>query len=128
MTPTLGVGLIGYAFMGAAHSHAWRTAPHFFDLPLLRSVTVKELSQLTMETASHLSVEELTGRINPAYQQTGPVWEKYYSAKEAYGPAVDPPLTDPLAELTPVFWHNLTEACDKDQKLFDEYVARKSRG
>ncbi|HMN43147.1 MAG TPA: flagellar basal body-associated FliL family protein [Povalibacter sp.] len=39
-------------------------------LPLLRSVTVKELSQLTMETASHLSVEELTGRINQAYQQT----------------------------------------------------------
>ena len=31
---TLGVGLIGYAFMGAAHSQAWRTAPHFFDLPL----------------------------------------------------------------------------------------------
>ena len=31
--PTLGVGLIGYAFMGAAHSQAWRTAPHFFDLP-----------------------------------------------------------------------------------------------
>ena len=33
-TPTLGVGLVGYAFMGAAHSQAWRTAPHFFDLPL----------------------------------------------------------------------------------------------
>jgi predicted dehydrogenase len=32
--PTLGVGMVGYAFMGAAHSHAWRTAPRFFDLPL----------------------------------------------------------------------------------------------
>jgi predicted dehydrogenase len=30
---TLGVGMIGYAFMGAAHSQAWRTAPRFFDLP-----------------------------------------------------------------------------------------------
>ncbi|HEX6338251.1 MAG TPA: Gfo/Idh/MocA family oxidoreductase [Jiangellaceae bacterium] len=30
----LGVGLIGYAFMGRAHSHAWRTAPSFFELPL----------------------------------------------------------------------------------------------
>lgn len=29
-----GVGMIGYAFMGAAHSHAWRTAPTFFDLSL----------------------------------------------------------------------------------------------
>ena len=31
---TLRVGMVGYAFMGAAHSHAWRTAPRFFDLPL----------------------------------------------------------------------------------------------
>jgi predicted dehydrogenase len=31
--PALGVGMVGYAFMGAAHSHAWRTAPHVFDLP-----------------------------------------------------------------------------------------------
>ena len=30
----LSVGMVGYAFMGAAHSHAWRTAPRFFDLPL----------------------------------------------------------------------------------------------
>jgi predicted dehydrogenase len=40
MTRTLGVGLIGYAFMGAAHSQAWRTAPHFFDLPLAPQLTV----------------------------------------------------------------------------------------
>ena len=32
--PMLGVGMVGYAFMGAAHSQAWRTAPHVFDLPL----------------------------------------------------------------------------------------------
>ncbi len=32
--PELGVGMVGHAFMGAAHSQAWRTAPHFFDLPL----------------------------------------------------------------------------------------------
>ncbi|MBD3779049.1 MAG: Gfo/Idh/MocA family oxidoreductase [Micrococcales bacterium] len=25
--------MVGYAFMGAAHSQAWRTAPRFFDLP-----------------------------------------------------------------------------------------------
>jgi len=30
---TLAVGLIGYNFMGKAHSNAWRQAPHFFDLP-----------------------------------------------------------------------------------------------
>jgi predicted dehydrogenase len=31
---TLGVGMVGYAFMGRAHSQAWRTVGHFFDLPL----------------------------------------------------------------------------------------------
>jgi predicted dehydrogenase len=31
--PPLGVGMVGYAFMGAAHSQAWRTAPHVFGLP-----------------------------------------------------------------------------------------------
>ncbi len=30
---TLRVGLIGYGFMGRAHSNAWRQAPRFFDLP-----------------------------------------------------------------------------------------------
>ncbi|MBA3882372.1 MAG: Gfo/Idh/MocA family oxidoreductase [Chthoniobacterales bacterium] len=30
---TLAVGLIGYGFMGKAHSNAWRQAPHFFALP-----------------------------------------------------------------------------------------------
>src|SRR5690242_12728229 len=30
----LRVGMIGYAFMGAAHSQAWRTVNHAFDLPL----------------------------------------------------------------------------------------------
>ncbi|MGP3968921.1 Gfo/Idh/MocA family protein [Streptomyces sp. 6N223] len=33
--PTLGIGMVGYAFMGAAHSQAWRNAPSFFDLPLV---------------------------------------------------------------------------------------------
>jgi predicted dehydrogenase len=29
----LNVALVGYQFMGKAHSHAWSSAPHFFDLP-----------------------------------------------------------------------------------------------
>jgi predicted dehydrogenase len=39
-TPSLSVGMVGYAFMGAAHSQAWRTAPRFFDLPLEPAMTV----------------------------------------------------------------------------------------
>ncbi|HTF46662.1 MAG TPA: Gfo/Idh/MocA family oxidoreductase [Pseudonocardia sp.] len=37
---TLGIGMVGYAFMGAAHSHAWRTAGRFFDLPLAPDLAV----------------------------------------------------------------------------------------
>jgi predicted dehydrogenase len=36
----LGVGMIGYAFMGSAHSQAWRSAGHFFDLPLAPRMNV----------------------------------------------------------------------------------------
>ena len=38
-TKPLRVGMVGYAFMGAAHSHAWRTAPRFFDLPFTPELT-----------------------------------------------------------------------------------------
>jgi predicted dehydrogenase len=30
----IGIGMVGYAFMGAAHSQAWRTVARAFDLPL----------------------------------------------------------------------------------------------
>jgi predicted dehydrogenase len=32
--------MVGYAFMGAAHSQAWRVAPRFFDLPLSPEMSV----------------------------------------------------------------------------------------
>src|SRR5687767_2513020 len=32
MAKTFRVGMIGYRFMGKAHSNAWRQAPHFFPL------------------------------------------------------------------------------------------------
>src|SRR3954449_5840652 len=56
----LGVGLIGYAFMGAAHSQAWRTAPHFFDLPLhpeLRVLVGRDKERLT-DAAARLGWQE----------------------------------------------------------------------
>ncbi len=40
MTTPLRVAMVGHAFMGAAHSHAWRTAPRFFDLPLSPEMAV----------------------------------------------------------------------------------------
>ena len=35
----LRVGMVGYGFMGKAHSQAWRNAPRFFDLPLRPELT-----------------------------------------------------------------------------------------
>ena len=37
--PRLRVAMVGYAFMGAAHSQAWRTAPRMFNLPLAPEMT-----------------------------------------------------------------------------------------
>ena len=36
---SLRIGMIGYAFMGAAHSQAWRNAPSFFTLPMSPEMT-----------------------------------------------------------------------------------------
>ncbi|GAA2882859.1 Gfo/Idh/MocA family oxidoreductase [Streptosporangium fragile] len=36
--PTLGIGMVGYAFMGRVHSQAWRSVSAFFDLPVRPSM------------------------------------------------------------------------------------------
>jgi predicted dehydrogenase len=37
---TIGVGMVGHAFMGRVHSHAWRTVHRFFDVPLAPRLAV----------------------------------------------------------------------------------------
>ena len=64
----------------------------------------------------------------PDYQTSGPTWQKLYSAKDAYGSLLPNPVTDPAAELTPAFWHNVTELFEADDAVFQDYFARKSRG
>ncbi|TMQ91097.1 Gfo/Idh/MocA family oxidoreductase [Actinomadura soli] len=39
MTTTVGVGMVGHAFMGRAHSHAWRSVGPFFAPPLTPVMT-----------------------------------------------------------------------------------------
>jgi predicted dehydrogenase len=36
----IGIGMVGYAFMGAAHSQAWRNVSRFFSLPLVPRMNV----------------------------------------------------------------------------------------
>ncbi len=55
----LGVALIGYAFMGRAHSQAWRTVGAAFDVPpIARRVIVGRDEQGVAEAARRLDWEE----------------------------------------------------------------------
>ena len=76
---------------------------------------------------------------DPSFQTPeGPVWTKYYSARETYGALVDPPLIplrtedgkseELIRELDPVFWHEVTEAFEQNPAALDEFIARKRRG
>ncbi len=53
---TLNVGMIGYNFMGKAHSNAWRQAPRFFDLP----------ADVHLHTICGRNAEIRRGRARPA--------------------------------------------------------------
>ena len=48
MKPTLNIGLVGYKFMGKAHSNAYRQAAHFFDdlgvQPVLKAICGRDLA------------------------------------------------------------------------------------
>ncbi|MCT2261661.1 Gfo/Idh/MocA family oxidoreductase [Brachybacterium muris] len=55
----LGVALIGYAFMGRAHSQAWRTVGAAFEVPdVARKVIVGRDEQAVSEAADRLGWEE----------------------------------------------------------------------
>ncbi|KAK7743069.1 hypothetical protein SLS62_010701 [Diatrype stigma] len=84
------------------------------------------------------------------HSSEGPTWTKYYSAKEAYGTLVSTATSgrdangeaddddgldrqaveeeEKMGELTPAFWHNVTEALQRNATALGEYLARKKRG
>ncbi|KAI0490540.1 V-type ATPase [Xylaria cf. heliscus] len=80
----------------------------------------------------------ITNMSDPDFQSAGPVWKKYYSAREAYGTLVSPPLAplgtadneseEGVRELDPAFWHEVTEILEKNSTTFDEFITRKRRG
>ncbi|KAF2092753.1 sphingomyelin phosphodiesterase [Rhizodiscina lignyota] len=80
------------------------------------------------ETWSVLDYTTYFTNMSLATFQEEPKWEKYYGFKETYGPLVSPPYTDPSAELTGAFMHNVTEVFVKDDAQFQAYNARKTRG
>lgn len=90
--------------------------------PAFRVYSVDPVSYAVLDSVTYFA--DMT---NPSYQTSGPVWTKYYSAKDAYGPLVSP---QPGAgdELTPAFWHNVTVAFEESQSNLNTYLAHQSRG
>ncbi|MEU4253737.1 Gfo/Idh/MocA family oxidoreductase [Amycolatopsis sp. NPDC026612] len=49
---TIGIGMVGHAFMGAVHSHAWRSVHRFFEPPLVPRLAVLAGRDETRATAA----------------------------------------------------------------------------
>ncbi len=73
MKKTLKVGMIGYNFMGKAHSNAWRQAGRFFDLP-----AAVELHTVCGRTAS--SVEAAAAQLG--WKNTSTDWREVVADPE----------------------------------------------
>lgn len=62
----------------------------------------------------------------PSLNNTGPTYQFEYSTRETYGPSVSWPSTAPL---NATFWHNVTEAMEKNHTLvqvFNTYQGKSS--
>ena len=86
MAKTLRVGLIGYKFMGRAHSNAWRQAPKFFDLK------------------ANIELHTLCGR-DAAGVQAARAKLGWQFATTDWREIVESPLIDVVDIVTPTFAH-----------------------
>lgn len=86
MAKTFRVGLIGYQFMGRAHSNAWRQAPKFFDLK------------------ANIEMHTLCGR-NAAGVQAARAKLGWQFAATDWREVVESPLIDIVDIATPNFAH-----------------------
>lgn len=59
--------------------------------------------------------------------QTSPQWKQYYSAREVYGSALSDGWPENIP-LTPAFWHQVTEAFEQNDALFQQFLEFKWRG
>ncbi|OTA67733.1 putative acid sphingomyelinase [Hypoxylon sp. EC38] len=93
--------------------------------PAFRVYTVDPITFSVLDATTYIA-----DMSDPSFS-TKPKWTKYYSAKEAYGPLVgkgEEGAVDEQEELTPAFWHNVTEAFKKNTTAFEQYFARRRRG
>ncbi|KAI5461391.1 Metallo-dependent phosphatase-like protein [Mariannaea sp. PMI_226] len=92
-------------------------------MPAFRVYDVDPVTFAVLDSTTYIA--DMT---SSAFQTTGPEWKKYYSAKEAYGSLLSPPVTDSSSELTGAFWHNVTALFESNDTAYQAYRSRKSRG
>jgi len=71
----LNIGMIGYGFMGRAHSNAWRKVGNFFDLeyqPVLKAVAARNVQNRTYLRDS-LALCDFVYPMTYSFSQYGPV-------------------------------------------------------
>ncbi|KAI1370901.1 sphingomyelin phosphodiesterase [Hypoxylon crocopeplum] len=91
--------------------------------PAFRVYTVDPVTFSVLDATTYIA-----NTSDPSFNSAeGPKWTKYYSAKESYGPLVGTEEGGGY-ELTPGFWHNVTEALENNSTAFEEYYARRRRG
>ena len=68
MNPKLNVAMIGYAFMGRAHSNAWRQAGRYFDLPfdVEQKVIIGRNQEACQAAADQLGWENIAANLTDA--------------------------------------------------------------
>jgi predicted dehydrogenase len=86
MARTLRVGMVGYRFMGKAHSNAWRQAPRFFPLK------------------AHVEMHTICGR-NPHATQAARIQLGWQHASTDWREIVESPLIDIVDIVTPTDSH-----------------------
>src|ERR1700744_6775278 len=86
MARTFRVGLIGYRFMGRAHSNAWRQAPRFFNLK------------------ANVDMHTICGRDAAGVQAAGPQLGWQHAVTD-WREIVESPLIDIVDIATPTFSH-----------------------
>ncbi|KAI1759032.1 sphingomyelin phosphodiesterase [Hypoxylon sp. FL1150] len=92
--------------------------------PAFRVYAVDPVTFAVLDTVTYIA-----NTSDPSFHSPqGPTWTKYYSAKEAYGPLVAQAGLGDDEELTPAFWHNVTEVLEANATAFDEFLARRKRG
>ncbi|KAI2609262.1 sphingomyelin phosphodiesterase [Hypoxylon sp. NC1633] len=96
--------------------------------PAFRVYTVDPVTFGVLDATTYMA-----NMSDPALSSGGGLkWTKYYSAKEAYGPLVysgrEEEEIEEGYELTPAFWHNVTEVLETNTTAFEEFLARRQRG